>query len=500
MKNQSQRRTRAWMTRIALVSVAGLAAMPSVYAASSTKTLPIITTFAAADSGLTQMTVTGISFTGAPGSSTIVTLGSSLTPLQVVAVTNTSLTVLLPSGVQPGSYLMTVSTTNPQQTDEFWVTIGAVGPKGDTGDQGPPGVQGPIGLTGPAGPKGDIGATGAQGPKGDTGAAGAVGPAGPAGAQGPQGLKGDAGAQGPQGPIGLTGAAGPQGPIGLTGAPGPQGPQGPGFVYQGLWANGTQYALNDVVSFMGSTYVVVVAQTSAQPDQSTDWDLFAAGGAVGAQGPAGAPGPAGATGAQGPAGPQGAKGDAGAAGPQGPIGLTGPAGPVGPTGATGPQGPAGPQGPQGPAGPAGGSGLTWVSANGASLPLTPNSVAIPMKTTAGVVVMGILTVSFTSAGNTYDWNGSWNGVYYVNPGCTGISYVQTAVVPGSNRLQAQVRGPDGHVVLYAGAAASPVSITYASYSTNGSCTPAVGTVSGVPVESTIDLTALYPGPLTPTLP
>lgn len=64
--------------------------------------------------------------------------------------------------------------------------------KGDTGPQGPQGIQGATG------PKGDTGATG---PKGETGATGSVGPQGPIG---PQGEQGPAGANGTNGVDGKT--------------------------------------------------------------------------------------------------------------------------------------------------------------------------------------------------------------------------------------------------------------------------------------------------------
>ena len=94
------------------------------------------------------------------------------------------------------------------------------GLKGDTGEQGPQGIQGLKGDTGEQGPKGD---TGEQGPKGDTGEQGPQGiqgPKGDTGEQGPQGiqgLKGDTGEQGPQGVQGLKGDTGEQGPKGDTG-------------------------------------------------------------------------------------------------------------------------------------------------------------------------------------------------------------------------------------------------------------------------------------------
>jgi hypothetical protein len=73
----------------------------------------------------------------------------------------------------PGAYLLKVSVgPNVPQNDAFDVTIGAVGPKGDTGSQGPAGATGP---------KGDKGDTGSQGP------AGATGPKGDKGTQGPPG-------------------------------------------------------------------------------------------------------------------------------------------------------------------------------------------------------------------------------------------------------------------------------------------------------------------------
>jgi hypothetical protein len=466
-----------------------MAVLPSAHAASSTKTLPIITTFAAADSGLTQMTIGGISFTGASGSTTIVTLGSNPTPLQVTAVTNMSLTVLLPSGVQPGSYLMTVSTTNPQQTDEFWVTIGAVGPKGDTGAQGPQGIQGPIGLMGPTGP---TGAAGAQGPKGDTGAMGPQGAKGDTGAAGPQG---PVGPMGSQGPIGATGAQGPQGPAGADGATGPAGsqgatgPQGPGFVFQHEWNNDAQYMLNDVVTYNGGAYVALKDAPAGTPDQSTDWKLFAAAGAAGAQGEAGPQGPA------GPHGPQGAKGDTGAVGPQGPAGATGPQGSVGPVGAQGTAGPQGEQGPVGPQGPAGtGGGLTYVAANGATVTAWPGNTVAFVRMSNGDAVVAFFTADTSTSPFTYDWHPNPTNIFYSGSGCTGTQFVNSWGW-GSSHFVGQTT-TNGHVLLLVGSA--PSTRSYASY-WNGACQSLGGTVNASAVESTIDLTALYPGPLSAKL-
>ncbi len=273
---------------------------------------------------------------------------------------------------------------------------GPAGPQGQTGATGatgPAGPQGQMGLTGPQGPQGDVGpqgpagangvgfnfrnafdnsasyaindvvthsgssyvaiaanqgpsnptpdqnssawslmaqqgAVGAQGTQGPQGQAGAQGPAGPAGPQGQTGATGPAGPSGPQGPMGLTGAQGPQGD---TGPEGPAGANGIGFNFRGQFSEDPVYAVNDVVTYNGSSYVAVVANEGEDPpDINPEWTLMAQAGAAGAQGP---------TGQTGPQGPQGIQGQQGATGAQGP------------TGATGPQGAQGPTGPQGPAGP-----------------------------------------------------------------------------------------------------------------------------------------------------
>ena len=75
------------------------------------------------------------------------------------------------------------------------------------------------------------------------------------------------GATGAQGPAGPAGATGPAGVAGATGPAGPQGPQGPqgaaGLNYQGTYAAGVSYALHDVVTFAGSSYVSLVAGNEA---------------------------------------------------------------------------------------------------------------------------------------------------------------------------------------------------------------------------------------------
>ena len=183
-------------------------------------------------------------------------------------------------------------------------------------------------------------------------AAGTVGPAGAAGVTGATGAQGIQGIQGQAGATGATGASGPAGPQGLMGPQGLPGISGTGggIAYQGTFDAGTSYAVGDVVTWGGSSWVSLVAgNVASTPGTSAlTWGTLAA---AGAQGP---------TGALGPQGPMGLS----LAGPAGPQGV---AGPVGATGATGPQGamgqsvqgPMGPQGAVGSVGPAGSPGLVY---------------------------------------------------------------------------------------------------------------------------------------------
>jgi len=221
---------------------------------------------------------------------------------------------------------------------------------------------------GPMGPKGDSGAVGVQGVPGPIGPQGIAGPAGAQGVQGLAGPIGSTGPIGPAGPIGATGLQGPKGEPGSDGLTGPQGPAGsPGLVYRGPYTPTTAYARGDVVLSGGTSFISLAdGNYGTAPESGAPWwQVLAAEGGAGPQGPAGVQGSSGVMGpvgppgvagmqglpgAQGATGPQGSTGMTGATGPQGPIGLQGLAGPPGATGANGP---AGPQGPQGAAGPVG---------------------------------------------------------------------------------------------------------------------------------------------------
>ncbi|MEG5018270.1 MULTISPECIES: hypothetical protein [unclassified Microcoleus] len=82
--------------------------------------------------------------------------------------------------------------------------------------------------------------------------------------------------EGPVGPAGPIGATGPAGPIGATGPAGPVGPAG--AIWRGAWNWWTAYAVNDCISWNGSSYVAIAANTNALPGTNSNWLLIAAAG------------------------------------------------------------------------------------------------------------------------------------------------------------------------------------------------------------------------------
>jgi hypothetical protein len=123
------------------------------------------------------------------------------------------------------------------------------------------------------------------------------------GAVGPTGATGPAGPQGATGSAGATGATGPAGSAGPQGSQGVPGTNGISIAWLGVWLNTSSYAVNNAVSFNGSSYVSLGSNTGQEPDTSpSSWNLLASVGAPGTAGPQGPTGPAGPTGPQGPAG------------------------------------------------------------------------------------------------------------------------------------------------------------------------------------------------------
>jgi hypothetical protein len=109
-----------------------------------------------------------------------------------------------------------------------------------------------------------------------------------------------------------------------------------GLNAKGAWSPVASYALDDLVTSLGSSWRARGANLNKPPSSNPGyWEKLAAKGDQGTTG---------LTGAIGPVGPQGS---AGATGPQGSTGPAGPQGAPGSQGAVGPQGATGPQGPSG---------------------------------------------------------------------------------------------------------------------------------------------------------
>jgi hypothetical protein len=227
-----------------------------------------------------------------------------------------------------GSAYVSLSASNQGNTPDAsplqWLLFatGSPGPAGATGLQGAPGVPGTPGATGATGPEGPIGPPGPQGPsvanytgnylsstnytlhdavsfEGSTYISLADGNLGNSPSLSPSQWAVLA-AQGPAGPVGATGSIGPAGEPGTTGAAGATGPQGPPVSFLGGWLASTSYATGSAVSYGGSSYVALVANTGREPDLSPDfWGILAQAGTPGATGASGPAGPAGTPGAVG---------------------------------------------------------------------------------------------------------------------------------------------------------------------------------------------------------
>ena len=122
---------------------------------------------------------------------------------------------------------------------------------------------------------------------------------GPPGADGADGAPGAPGAPGADGATGATGAAGAPGATGATGATGARG-----LTWRGVWVGATAYAVDDAVTYLGSSYRRLVAGTTAGTPlaDATNWEALAVKGDTGATGATGATGSTGSAGATGPAG------------------------------------------------------------------------------------------------------------------------------------------------------------------------------------------------------
>ena len=103
------------------------------------------------------------------------------------------------------------------------------------------------------------------------------------------GSAGATGAQGVVGPQGLQGQQGAVGGVGSTGATGAAGAAGLNF--RNAWTAASNYAINDGVTFGGSSYIALAANRNQEPDlYPGSWSVLAQAGGSGAAGANGATG------------------------------------------------------------------------------------------------------------------------------------------------------------------------------------------------------------------
>ena len=120
--------------------------------------------------------------------------------LVVTLSTSTFIVAELPVLITDGDYRLVVTTgRKDRQSDQYDLTIGAIGSEGITG---PAGADGADGAVGPQGMKGDQGVPGIPGMQGDPGDQGIQG------IQGDPGMKGDPGLPGTSGLFGRSCASG----------------------------------------------------------------------------------------------------------------------------------------------------------------------------------------------------------------------------------------------------------------------------------------------------
>src|SRR4051812_45452704 len=91
------------------------------------------------------VTIRGVGFVQNKGPLQVSIMGSPV-PLSVMSYTDTTIIAVLPAGMAPGSYQLSLDGQGSHD-DDFYVTYGAQGPKGDKGDRGDAGAPGATGQT-----------------------------------------------------------------------------------------------------------------------------------------------------------------------------------------------------------------------------------------------------------------------------------------------------------------------------------------------------------------
>ena len=170
--------------------------------------------------------------------------------------------------------------------------------------------------------------SGSSGTSGSSGSSGTSGISGTSGSSGTSGISGTSGSSGTDGTSGTSGSSGSSGTSGTSGADGSSGTSGTSFQWLGPWSPTTNYYRNDVVSFSGSSFILIfegpiVNQPPLGPASPPAWELLAQAGTNGISGSSGTSGSGGSSGTSGSSGSSGTSGSSGSSGTSGSSGLSG---------------------------------------------------------------------------------------------------------------------------------------------------------------------------------
>ena len=150
----------------------------------------------------------------------------------------------------------------------------------------PSGTSGSSGTNGTSGVDGTSGSSGTSGTDGTSGTNGTSGTSGSSGVSGASGTSGTDGTSGTNGTSGSSGTNGTSGSSGTDGTSGSSGTDGISFNWQGAWSLATTYNVNDVVEYVGSSYISLVGGNfgNVPPLSPTAWSLMAQKGSDGTSG------------------------------------------------------------------------------------------------------------------------------------------------------------------------------------------------------------------------
>jgi hypothetical protein len=194
--------------------------------------------------------------------------------------------------------------------------------------------------------------SGSSGTSGSSGSSGTSGISGTSGSSGTSGISGTSGSSGTDGTSGTSGSSGSSGTSGTSGADGSSGTSGTSFQWLGPWSPTTNYYRNDVVSFSGSSFILIfegpiVNQPPLGPASPPAWELLAQAGTNGISGSSGTSGSSGSSGTSGSSGSSGTNGTSGSSGSSGTSGTSGSSGSSGTSGTSGSSGSSGTSGTSG---------------------------------------------------------------------------------------------------------------------------------------------------------